>query len=222
VAQVVVADDLALAGARWIADRAPRSIALSGGGTPRPIYERLAGSGLPWADIHFYFGDERCVPPDHPDSNYRMAKAALFDRAPIPPENVHRMEAERPDREAAARAYEAILPPALDLILLGMGEDLHTASLFPGGAWLRATGRRVIHVTGAPKPPPERLSITPEVIAAARDLLVVASGAGKADQVARALDGPARPDLYPIHLARRATWLLDAGAASQLKLEEKS
>jgi 6-phosphogluconolactonase len=220
MAQLVIADDWVEAGARWIAERAPRSIALAGGGTPRPIYERLATLDLPWAEMHFYFGDERCVPPDHPDANYRMARAALFDRAPIPPGNVHRMEAERPDREAAARAYEAVLPPALDVIVLGMGEDLHTASLFPGGAWLNATGRRVLYVADAPKPPPERLSITPEVIAAARALLVVAAGAGKADQVARALTGPARPDRFPIHLARRATWVLDRAAAA--KLEETS
>src|SRR5262249_43901846 len=158
--------------------------------------------------VHVYFGDERCVAPDHSDSNYRMAKAALFDRAPIPAANVHRMEAERADREAAARAYEAVLPDALDVILLGMGEDLHTASLFPGGSWVSIHGRKVIHVTGAPKPPPERLSITPDVIGAARALLVAAAGAGKAGQVAQALTGPAQPERYPIHLARRATWLL--------------
>ncbi len=222
MAQLVIVDaaELAATGAVWIADRARAAVsargrfdvALAGGSTPRPIYEALARLTLPWPRIHVWFGDERCVPPDDPESNYRMAREALLRHVPAV---VHRMEAERPDRDAAAADYAAALPDALDVVLLGMGEDLHTASLFPGHPV--PPREKVIHVTGAPKPPPERLSIPPDVIAAARELLVAVAGAGKAAQVALALEGPARPDRYPVHLARRGTWLLDRAAASQHK-----
>src|SRR5215831_5336093 len=126
-------------------------MALNGGNTPRPVYEALAQKRLPWPQMHFWFGDERCVPPDHPDSNYRMAHEALLAHVPAV---VHRMEAERADREAAAAEYAAALPEVLDLIHLGMGEDLHTASLFPGR--VSPPGKRVFHVTESPKPPPDR------------------------------------------------------------------
>jgi len=219
---VVGAAELPAIGARWLAERAHAAIAargrfdvaLAGGSTPRPIYETLATMDLPWSQIHVWFGDERCVPPDHPDSNYRMARLALLDRVPAV---AHRMEADRPDREAAAAEYAAALPDVLDAMLLGMGEDLHTASLVPGVDWGRPVGKKVIHVTGFPKPPPDRLTVTPDVIARARAILVAVAGAGKAGQVALALTGPSRPDLYPIHLARRATWLLDRAAADKLQ-----
>src|SRR5262249_48722632 len=129
---ILVADDVARAGAEWIAARRPRTVALAGGTTPRAIYLAMAAAPLPWAEMHVYFGHERAAPPDDPESNYRMARETLLARAPIPPENVHRMEAERADLEAAAEEYGRRLPDALDLVILGMGEDGHTASLFPG------------------------------------------------------------------------------------------
>jgi 6-phosphogluconolactonase len=147
-----------------------------------------------------------------------MVRAALLDRVPAVG---HRPEAERPDRAAAAAAYGAALPAALDAMVLGMGEDSHTASLFPGRAFDAPPGARVVAVAGAPKPPPERLTVTPAVIAAARALLVIVTGAGKAGPVARALEGPDRPDLYPVQLARRGTWLLDPAAASALSAPPK-
>jgi len=223
MADLVIVDAAALpaVGARWIAERATAAVtargradvALSGGTTPRPIYEALAGMELPWPKIHIWFADERCVPPDHHDSNYRMARLALLDHVPVV---VHRMEGER-DPDAVAAEYAAALPDVLDAILLGMGEDLHTASLAPGVDWTRPTGKKVIHVTGFAKPPPDRITITPDVIDAARALIVAATGAGKAAQVALALNGPPDPKRYPIHLARRGTWLLDRAAAAQLR-----
>jgi 6-phosphogluconolactonase len=225
---IVAADaaDLARRGAAWIAERLAQaaartgraSIALAGGNTPRPVYQALAKQPLPWSEIEFYFGDERCVPPDHVDSNCRMARETLFDVAPIPPDNVHRIPAEREDREAAAAEYAAILPDELDVILLGMGEDSHTASLFPGTDWGRGTGRKVI-VVASPKPPPFRLTVTPDVIAGARQRLVMVTGADKARQVKQALRGGYNPYLYPIQIARHGTWLLDQAAARDLMTE---
>jgi 6-phosphogluconolactonase len=180
------------------------------------MHEALAGiSGVPWDRIDVYFGDERCVPPEHPDSNYRMAKESLFDRVPLPSDSIHRPEAERPDRDAAARAYEAVLPPSIDLVVLGIGEDGHTASLFPGAASVNERVRACLAVTG-PKPPPERLTLSPVALAAAGTLMMLASGGGKAEPVARALRGPWDPLKTPAQLARRGFWLVDTAAAAQL------
>src|SRR5258708_6313847 len=144
----------------------------------------------------------------------RSSREALLDRVAAP--HVHRMAGERADRAAAAADYAAGLPEALDVLVLGMGEDGHRASLFPGHDWSRPTGRKVIAVSGAPKPPPFRLSITPDVIWAARARMVLATGAGKAEQVRRALEDEARPSLYPVQTVRDAAWLVDRDAASLL------
>ena len=200
-----------------IAGRGVFRVALAGGSTPRAMHEALACSrDLPWLAVEIFFGDERAVPPDHADSNYRMAKESLLDRVPIPPAQIHRMQAESPDREGASRAYEALLPDSIDVLVLGIGEDGHTASLFPGSSALRETERRVIPVVG-PKPPPERLTITPPVVLSARHRIVLAAGSGKADAVARALEGPWDPDKTPIQLAKRGVWFLDPPAAAKLK-----
>jgi 6-phosphogluconolactonase len=165
--------------------------------------------------VSVFFGDERAVPPDHPDSNYLMVHLALLSRVPVPAGNVHRMEAERLDREAAAREYERSLPPRLDVLLLGMGPDGHTASLFPGSAALDERHRLVVPVLGA-KPPAERLTITPPVIEAARKVAVIATGEDKALVVARAIEGPFAPKSVPVQLARRGCWFLDRAAAARL------
>jgi 6-phosphogluconolactonase len=218
---------LAEVAAEWIAsaleadirDRGSCIVALSGGETARPIYERLAAEPLAprirWPDVAVYFGDERAVPPDDPASNYGMAAASLLSRVPIPPARIHRMEAERADRDAAAREYERILPRQLDVLLLGMGADGHTASLFPGSTAATERARRVIPVVG-PKPPVERLTITPPVIEGARRVAVVVTGAGKAEMVARALQGPVRPRDLPVQLALGGMWFLDRDAAAGL------
>ncbi len=196
------------------------ALALAGGATPLPVYRAMAASGfapkIPWDKVDIYFGDERCVPPDHKDSNYGAARLVLLAHAPIPTANVHPMDAARADRDAAARDYEKILPERLDILLLGMGSDGHTASLFPGSPALGETQRRVVPVTG-PKPPPERLTITPPVIAAAMNIVVLVTGGEKAPLVARVLEGTAAPEEVPVWLARGGNWVLDKPAAAGLK-----
>jgi 6-phosphogluconolactonase len=216
--------DLARDAAEWlgrvvsraIAGRGKCALCLAGGRTPEPVYRELAsGSGIDWSRVEVYFGDERAVPPDHPDSNYHMVHRALLSRVPVPPGQVHRMQAEGADRDAAALDYERRLPPRLDVLFLGMGHDGHTASLFPGSAALDERQRRVVAVIGA-KPPAARLTITPPVIAAARSVAVIATGDDKAAMVARALEGPLDPKAIPVQLARRGAWFLDHAAAALL------
>ena len=216
--------DLAREAAEWLSREVSRAIAergrcalcLAGGRTPDPVYRELAsGSPIDWSRVEVYFGDERAVPPDHPDSNYQMVHRALLSRVPVPAGQVHRMEAERVDRDAAAQDYERRLPPRIDVLLLGMGQDGHTASLFPGSAALDERQRRVVAVLGA-KPPARRLTITPPVIDAARTVAVVATDADKAAMVARALEGPLDPKAVPVQLARRGVWFLDYAAAASL------
>jgi 6-phosphogluconolactonase len=226
----IVVDDaarLADAAAEWIAaivesatrHRGHCTVALAGGTTPRPIYERLArdplAARIAWRDVEIYFGDERAVPAADAASNYRMAAETLLARVPVPPGRIHRMPAERPDRDEAAQEYDRILPLHLDLLLLGMGADGHTASLFPGSPALEETARRVVAVSG-PTVPRERLTITPPVIVSARRVAVLVAGREKAAAVARALQGPARPQQVPVQLALRGVWFVDRDAAAQL------
>lgn len=226
---VVVPDARALArrAAEWLVERTRAavgergacSVALAGGTTPRAAYEVLGTSALsravPWGAIDWYFGDERAVPPDDPESNYRSAVDTLFAGRPELLPRVHRMPAEAGDLEAAAREYGRLLPAPLDVLLLGMGDDGHTASLFPGSPALEERRDPVVAVTG-PKPPPRRLTITPGVIEAARDVLVLASGAGKAEALARVLEGPLDVRAVPAQLARGRTFVVDSAAASRL------
>ena len=199
-----------------IAARGSCALGLAGGRTPETVYRALVSdSRIAWSRVDVFFSDERAVPPDDPESNYRMVRLALLSRVPIPPGQVHRMEAERPDRDAAALEYERILPQPLDVLLLGMGPDGHTASLFPGAAALDERDRRVIPVVGA-KAPAERLTITPPVIEAARTVGVIATGEDKAAMVARAVEGAVTPKAVPARLARRGVWLLDQAAAARL------
>jgi 6-phosphogluconolactonase len=192
------------------------SVALSGGRTPEPVYRALATApGIAWAKVAVFFADERAVPPHHAESNYRMVRTALLSRVPIPAASVHRMEAERQDRDAAAREYEYRLPPALDLLVLGIGADGHTASLFPRSPALDERRRLVLPVVGT-KSPVERLTITPPVIEAARRVAMIATGGDKAAVVARALEGPLAPTELPGQLARRGAWFLDRAAAGML------
>ncbi|HEV8247013.1 MAG TPA: 6-phosphogluconolactonase [Polyangiaceae bacterium] len=202
---------------REVGQRRPTvSLALAGGGTPRAMHEKLVlQTEMPWQKLSIFFGDERSVPPDSPDSNYRMARESLLDHIALTDGQIHRMRAEAPDRDASARAYEAELPSTLDLLILGIGEDGHTASLFPGAAAMGEQERRVLPVVG-PKPPPHRLTITPPVIAAAERVVVLASGAGKAGPVQRALEGDWDPLQTPAQLAREALWIVDSAAAAQL------
>ena len=197
-----------------IAARGRFRIALAGGSTPRALYPHLVG-GIDWTRTDVFFGDERAVPPDDPESNFRMASEALLQRVPIPGPSVHRMEAEAADADAAAARYAGLLPQALDVLVLGVGADGHTASLFPGSPALRERSRRVVPAT-APKPPQRRLTITPPVIAAARRIVVLAAGSDKAGPVARALKAAGTPDEVPARLARDGVWFLDRAAAGLL------
>ena len=200
-----------------IARRGRASMALAGGMTPQAVYRRLAEiAKFSWEKTEIYFGDERAVPPGDPQSNYRMARESLLDAVPIPSAQVHRMPAERADLEVAAMEYAAQLPEHLDLIILGIGEDGHTASLFPGSAAVCEQTRKVIAVEGA-KPPPRRLTVTPPVITAAISKIVLASGPGKARAVAQALEGGDGPDQCPARLARDGIWILDDAAAGALR-----
>jgi 6-phosphogluconolactonase len=217
-------DALAQRAAAWIAEavretvtrRGHCAIALAGGSTPAPVYRRLAETPeLPWQHVLVFFGDERAVPPDDARSNFRLVNDNLLSRLAQPPARVHRMHAERADREAAAREYAAVLPDPLDLLLLGIGEDGHVASLFPHQPPLYETARRVVTTIGG-VPLLARLTITPPVIQRARLLCVLAAGPGKATAVARALEGPDAIASVPAQLARRGTWILDRAAAAGL------
>lgn len=191
------------------------SVALAGGNTPRPVYELLARvEDVPWARIEIFFSDERVVPADDAESNYGMAREALLERVSIPGTHIHRMRTELEAPGQAAHDYASVLPPSLDVVLLGIGTDGHTASLFPGSDALRAR-QRVVPSWG-PAPPQSRLTVTPPVLAAARRLVVLASGGAKAGAVARALTGPWDPEACPAQLARRGLWILDVDAASAL------
>lgn len=200
-----------------VADRGECSLALAGGSTPRPVYRRMADIGaVPWRRVSVFFGDERAVPPDHAESNYRMARESLLRRVPVDPARVFPMEAEREDLEAAARAYEELLPRSLDVLLLGIGEDGHTASLFPGSDALAERHRRVVPTRG-PARPHRRLTITPPVIRDARRPVVLATGSRKAEPVRRALEAASDPEECPARLARDGDWLLDREASEALE-----
>src|SRR5438105_2914466 len=186
-----------------------RSLVLAGGSTPARTYEQLARAPLEWGRITVLFGDERCVPPDHPDSNYLMARRTLLDG--VSPGGVHRMAGELgPD--VAASLYEPVvrwLSP-LDLVLLGMGPDGHTASLFPGRPEVSADGLTV-GVRGAPKPPPERVSLTLGCLRQARRVVFLVTGSDKAAAFAAAARGDVPSGMIP-----QAEYLVDRAAAAQV------
>lgn len=203
------------AGRKAIAANGLFRLGLAGGDTPRAIYgemARLAGD-FPWDKVQITFGDERCVPPDDKDSNYRMANESLLSVVPIPAGNVFRMKGEI-DPATAAAEYEAQLAAVAarfgeplyrhDLLLLGMGPDGHTASLFPGSPAVEETARQVIPATG-PKPPPQRLTMTFPLINAARDIVFMVKDDSKAAVLAEVQAGDAR---YPSSRVTSATWLL--------------
>jgi 6-phosphogluconolactonase len=233
---VIVPDPEALAreaGRRFVAlareaagSRGRFSVALSGGSTPGKLYRHLAGephrAKIPWAEVHLFWGDERCVPPGDAGSNFHLAEETLISRVPIPPENVHRVRGElEPGR--AARAYEQELqdffcgPRArFDLVLLGLGADGHTASLFPGSPVLAETERLVVAANAVYQDrPAQRVTLTLPAINSARQILFLVTGSAKAAVVQSVVEGsderlPAQR-IQPA--AGQLTWLLDAEAA---------
>jgi 6-phosphogluconolactonase len=185
-------DEILAIAASAISTRGRFSIVLAGGTTPERAYALLADSESDWAHWHVYLGDERCLPAYKQDRNSVMASRTLTDKVPIPATQVHPIPAEY-GAEEAALLYENELVSALpfDLVLLGMGEDGHTASLFPGQ--VHDAKRLVLPVHHAPKPPPDRVSLSPRALAACRELLFLVTGAGKKEAVRRWRDGEAIP-----------------------------
>jgi 6-phosphogluconolactonase len=215
------------------------TVALSGGSTPRDIHQILAAppyrDAIDWSKVYIFFGDERCVPPNDPDSNYRMASETLLSQVPIPPENVFRMRGEdTPD--VAANEYASKLQdffklseaggpspenyPRLDLVLLGMGPDGHTASLFPGTAALQERGTPVC-ANFVPKMDADRVTLTAPAINRAANIIFLVAGASKAPALKAVLEGDYQPQIYPSQLIRptqgKLTFLVDQAAAAQLK-----
>ena len=219
------ADTIAASAAESIAERGRFTLALSGGNTPRPVYQRLATAAIDWSRVHLFFGDERCVSPRDARSNYHMAKLALLDRVPIPQGHVLRMRGEDPP-EAAAEAYAVELRRSLgddgrlDLVLLGLGHDGHTASLFPGLGAVTET-RRTVMASYVEFVGMWRLSLTPVAINAARRVVFVVTGDDKAEILYRVLQGPRQPVVLPAQAIRPAErpaiWLVDRAAAARLK-----
>jgi 6-phosphogluconolactonase len=204
------------------------SVALSGGSTPKTLYSLLATkSGIPWDKIYFFWGDERHVPPDHPDSNYRMANEALLSKIKEPPQNVFRVHAEEKDAAAAALQYEQAIKdffhlvpgqlPRFDLILLGIGPDGHTASLFPGTAALKENQRLVV-ANWVPKFNTYRITFTYPVLNAAAMVMFLASGAHKATILHEILENSAAdlPSQKVQPVNGKLIWLVDEPAASNL------
>lgn len=208
------------------------SIALSGGSTPKAVYELLTDKAfsryVDWEHTHIFWGDERCVPPDHTESNYRMARLALLDNVSLPVTNIHRMKGEIDPAQAAAD-YEQMLRQffarrrdgavRFDLVLLGMGEDGHTASLFPETAALEETERLVVE-NYVEKLEAWRLTLTATTINAADHVTFLISGKSKAETLKQVLEGPAQPYELPAQLIQPASgnllWLLDEPAAAKL------
>jgi len=228
------ADDFVALARETVARCGSFSVALSGGSTPRRLYQLLAEAPrrteVDWSRIDFFWGDERAVPPDHPDSNYGAAQATLLGPVGAPAERVHRINGELPDAEQVAREYEAELarvlgaapgapPPALDLILLGMGADGHTASLFPYSQALAERRRWALSVYVA-RLGAARITLTPPVLNRGREIRLLVTGHDKADALHEALEGPREPERLPVQLiapeAGRVVWLVDRAAASKL------
>ena len=212
-------------GRRALSARGAFTVALPGGSVATTFFPRLARLELDWSRTDFFWGDERAVPPDHPDSNYALAWSLWLEPARVPLSRVHRMPADGPDLQAAAAAYERELvaragrPPRLDLVLLGVGPDGHVCSLFPGHPLLAERRRGVAVVEDSPKPPPRRLTLTLPVLAAAELVVVAALGSSKAEVVREALED--KESELPLALvarqARRALFLLDPEAAALIR-----
>jgi 6-phosphogluconolactonase len=210
------------------------SVALSGGSTPRTLHALLAAppfrDQVDWSQVQFYWGDERTVAPDDPESNFRMARETLLDKVPIHEAQIHRVQTELMDPHKAAAAYEDELRrefalsaghlPRFDLIFLGMGPDGHTASLFPHTEALKAMGRLVV-ANFVPKLGASRITLTAPVLNAAAVVAFLVAGQDKADALAAVLEGPRNPEEYPAQLIAPTHgalhWLADRAAAAKLQ-----
>lgn len=210
------------------------AFALAGGSTPKKLYTLLATdtfrSQISWDSIHFFWGDERHVPPDHQDSNYRMARETLLAHVPVPEDHVHRIPSELKNAEEAAESYESELreffhlagggKPRFDLILLGMGPDGHTASIFPGTSAVHET-TQLVTAPWVEKFSTFRITLTPAVLNEAAHVLFLVSGHDKAQTLRSVLEGPFQPDIFPSQIINPARgeliWLIDKEAGGCLR-----
>jgi len=199
------------AAAEAIAARGAFHLVLAGGTSPRLCYEILREEDVDWSRVHIWLGDERCLPVGDAERNDRMADEALLAHVPIPVSQIHRMPAELGPNEGAAR-YAALLAeaPAMDMLHLGMGEDGHTASLFPGNPALN-DARLAVPVFDSPKPPPERISMGLSVLNGARQKLILTAGAGKREALTRIANG----ECLPVAMIENALWYIDRDAAGE-------
>jgi len=223
------------AAAGAVRDKGSFNVVLAGGSTPKALYSLLVNdptlrSQVSWDKMHLFFGDERHVPPDHPDSNFRMATEAMIAKAPLKPEQVTRIKGEYPDTEKAALEYENALreyfklkdgDPRFDLLFAGMGNEGHTLSLFPGTKALHADGRLVVR-NWIGKLYTERVTLTAPAASNAAQIIFIVTGADKALALKGVLEGPFEPEQLPAQLLQpqngKLLWLVDAAAGSMLSI----
>jgi 6-phosphogluconolactonase len=228
------AQEFVQAAAAAVREKGSFNVALAGGSTPKALYSLLVNdqalrSQVPWDKLHLFFGDERHVPPDHPDSNFRMATEAMISKSPLKPEQVTRIKGEYPNADQAALEYEKTLReyfklnngeyPRFDLLLVGMGNEGHTLSLFPGTKALQADGRIVVR-NWIGKLCTERVTLTAPAACNAAEIIFMVTGADKACALKSVLEGPFEPDQLPAQLLQpqngKLLWLVDAAAGSIL------
>jgi len=230
------AQEFVQAAARAVREKGSFNVALAGGSTPKALYSLLVNdptlrSQVPWDKIRLFFGDERHVPPDHPDSNFRMATEAMISKAPLKPEQVTRIKGEYPDAEQGALEYEKALReyfklkdgeyPRFDLVLAGMGNEGHTLSLFPGTKALHADGRLVVR-NWVGKLYAERITLTAPAASNAAQVIFMVKGADKAPALKAVLEGPFEPEQLPAQWLQpkngKLLWLVDAAAGGMLSI----
>jgi len=224
------------AAAAAVREKGTFNVALAGGSTPKALYSLLVNdptlrSQVPWDKIHLFFGDERHVAPDHPDSNFRMATEAMISKSPLKPEQVMRIKGEYPDADQAALEYEKALRehfnlkdaeyPRFDLVLAGMGNEGHTLSLFPGTKALHADGRLVVR-NWIGKLYTDRITLTAPAASNAAQVIFMVTGADKAPALKAVLEGPFEPEQLPAQLLQpqngKLLWLVDTAAGSMLSV----
>jgi 6-phosphogluconolactonase len=230
------AQEFVQAAASAVREKGSFNVTLAGGSTPKALYSLLVDdptlrSQVPWDKIHLFFGDERHVPPDHLDSNFRMATEAMISKAPLKPEQVTRIKGEYPDAEQAALEYEKALReyfrlkdgeyPRFDLVLAGMGNEGHTLSLFPGTKALHADGRVAVR-NWVGKLYTERITLTAPAASNAEQVIFMVTGADKAPALKAVLEGPFEPEQLPAQLLQpkngKLLWLADAAAGGMLAI----
>jgi len=230
------AQEFVQAAAPAVREKGSFNVALAGGSTPKALYSLLVNdptlrSQVPWDKMHLFFGDERHVPPDHPDSNFRMATEAMIAKSPMKPEQVTRIKGEYPDAGQAALEYEKALReyfklkngeyPRFDLVLVGMGNEGHTLSLFPGTKALHADGRIAVR-NWVGKLYADRITLTAPAASNAARVIFMATGADKAPALKAVLEGPFEPEQLPAQLLQpkngKLLWLVDTAAGSMLSM----